>query len=603
MKQLRFVAKEVAELEKKLEAAPFDDEFEPREIDSPMFGVAAIYPSRSDDKMEYRCVIRHEADDGWMGMCACPGWGGLKKASGAAKPCIHIFDKLKRHPDFDLEKEIGGTAADAAQDAAHLEKVKAEAKKALGVEPKPAAKKPRKKAKAAESTSPDEKPMKLWASSYPLLEACPASNVQGECLIIRTTSAAASLGTIVHEACEKIIGEGLDAPPDMSNRLEELGINDEVNAQDCRIMSWKAFKMWHGDPEHGHHPLKDYFQSVTLEERFEHRMVVTNPHTGKLCEVVTAARIDCSGPSHEEGHWLIGDWKSNRKEDEPFYQAQLKMNAVAIMARDRSINKVSTIIPWLRHAFGPFNPHIQTYSREDLREWIRWMVKRRIFWDGVSYTTGDHCTYCPRIHVCEGRKEELRGQMNVLSTVDTDKLLYDEDGRILEPDEIHRRLMVCSAFRKVDKAFTKAAKDLLAESGPLPLAKREGYALTIREKSGGLEIDAQKAWPILLEFLAPEQLVPALSMGKKALEDAVKGAMQTCPGCNGTGYYDAAKVEKCPDCGGEKMVEVYPRGKKTAVWEELLEKLKESGAATEKKPAKEIAVMRLDALESGEEEA
>jgi len=597
MKKLRFISKEVAELRLKLKEQPFEGDYAPREIKSPMFGTAALYPSNSKANIEYRCVVYNDPEKGWVGMCVCPGWQGLRKAAGPSKPCVHIFDKLLRTPTFDLKAEMGETEVAKAKKAATLAEKKAAAKAALGVEPKP-----KKKAadgpkgasiRSGEDPSP-EGAMKLWASRYPLLSVCPASNAQEEGLIIRTTSEAAALGTIVHEAAEKMIGEQLEQPPDMTDRLEAMGINKDPWAKDCRILSWAAYRMWNGAPDSPVHPLREYFATVRLEERFEHRMRVENPHTKKKVIVVTTARIDLHGASHEEGHWLIVDWKTNRKENEPFYEAQMLANAVAIMANDKSIHKVSTIIPWLRHKPSATNPSIQTYSREELVEWLQDIVRRRMFWDGKTHVTGDHCQYCPRVYICEGRKAEFRNQMDILGAKDTDFLLYDDQGTLLVVEEILRRLEVCKAFRAVDKAFTKQVKAMLEESGPRPLAGQDGYALGLKEKKGALKIDVKMAWPLIMQKLTVEQVSPALSISKGSLEKAVKSAMTQCETCGGTGYTDEVKVTKCPNCEGEGEVEVYPRGAKGEAWKELLEELETSGAAMRGKPSKEISVIQLD---------
>ena len=389
----------------------------------------------------------------------------------------------------------------------------------------------------------------------------------------------------------------------MSEMIDDLGITDPALLDDIPYLLWGVVKAWHGDKAEIKKPLKAYFPSVYLEQRFEHRMAVTNPHTGERQTIVTTAKLDFHGPSNEEGHWIIGDWKSNRREDDPFYQAQMKIGAIALFSSDQSITKITTMIPWLRYPMSGKNPSVHTYTRDALRKWMQWMIKRRLFWDGVTYITGDHCTYCPRVYVCEGRKQKFRNYVNMLNQTDIDALLYDAQGIILEPEEMQRRWEVCKAFRRIDKAYNDQLKELLDGCDPLPLQGQEGYGLGLKEKQGALKIDVGAGWSTIMEYLTPKQLAPAVSVGKKKLEDAVKGAMRMCEACDGLGLVDS-EVETsdptiidvgspCPACDGKGEVEVYPHGTKGEACKSLMEKLEQSGAAKRGTTSKEIAVVEL----------
>ena len=599
MKKLRFLPKEIAETRAKLEANPFKGEMASRPTESIIGAIARIYPSTSSNN-EYCASIQYEKGEGWHGMCSCRGWAQCKRAE-PARPCIHILDNLMEQVSFDLGMVMGEAAANETEEMIDLARKKAEAKAALAASA-PGATVEEVKAAVATLSVPEDA-MKLWSSRFPLLEACPASNVRpGECLIIQQDSQAASLGTVVHAAAERIVGEQLESPPDMSAMVEEIGLTEKAHLDDLPGLLWSVVREWNGSEYDKKEALKSYYASVYIEKRYEHRMEPVNPLTGEKQVVVTTARHDICGPSAVEGQWITVDWKTNRQENEPFYQAQMKMNAIALLANDQSINQVTTIIVWLRHGVRD----VRTYNREQLRTWLLWMIKRRLFWDGSTYIEGSHCTYCPRVHTCEGRKQHMRNNINILSSVDTGLLLYDEDGNILEPDVLIERMEVCKAFRVIDKAFTKQLKELLSKSGTRPLAGQPGLGLGIKEKKGNIKIDVAEAWPILGAYLDPDQLTPALSLGKGNLEDAIKGAMRECEVCEGVGKVsaldgtedgDGEVVIDCEACEGKGAVLVYPKGTGKII-NELMDQLEDSGAATRGNPSKQVSIVPLAALDT-----
>ena len=204
MKTLRFLPKEVVEIQAKLTAQPFEGDLAPRLTKSWLtgdkgtdvkVGIARIYPSTSS-KNEYCATIRKDDEEGWRGMCSCPGWAQCKRAVGAARPCVHILDSLMRDPTFYLPTVMGRAAAKEVEELTELAEKRAKAKAALAASAPPAVSTTT--AVAMKEPIPEDA-MKLWSSRFPLLEACPASNVRpGECLVIREDNQAAALGTVVH---------------------------------------------------------------------------------------------------------------------------------------------------------------------------------------------------------------------------------------------------------------------------------------------------------------------------------------------------------------------------------------------------------------------
>jgi len=599
MKKVRFIAREFARSIDEIQKKPFVGELAPK-FEVGLLGHVGIYPSRTKKNVEYRCAVRHDDDEGWQGMCACRGWAQAKRTDGPAKPCVHIVDNLLRQDGFDMEAELGEEAMKAEQERAEMEEKKKAAKAALGVADA--------ETEPSETKEPAEGAMRLWASSMPLLVACPASNVRpGECLRIRTTIQAAALGTVIHKAAEKIVGGQLTSPPDMALDLEDTGVTDPVLLEDAFNLAWAVVNEWNGKNGDKKDPLKAYFQTVNLEQRFMLNLEPKHPVTGEKSPISIVAILDVNGASGEEGRWLIIDWKTNRKEDEPFYSQQMRTNAAAILANKKEVHRVTVLTIWLRHG----SRTIRTYTRENIREWLRERIKRTFFWDGVSYNTGDHCQYCPRVHVCEGRKTQLRRYLDTLSATDTQMLLYDDQGNLLAPDELQRRLAVCKAFRKIDKAFNDSLKALLLESGPRPLAEQPGFGLGIIETAGRLNVDVAASWNTLMEFVTAEQLTPALSITMKGLEEAIKAAKKQCEECDGDGFVKVSvgegddehtETQECPTCKGTGAVDVYNRTKGKAL-KELLKRLEDEGSAVRGDTRKEIAVVEMKEVPAIEEGA
>jgi len=597
MKNLRFVPAEMAGIIRRIEDNPFVGDKAPKwetKVDSVLS--VGIYPSRTQAKKEYRCTVLYDNTEGPQGQCSCRGWSQSKRAEGPSKPCIHIVDNLIRQPWFKIEEQLDLGELDIAKGKV-ARKAKKEAKEIAIVEPEVKVK--RKKGSDAVAVIAEDE-MHFGASSTPLLVACPASYVSPSeaTTIVRSFGQPASLGTVIHTAAELIVGDRLTEPPDMSKQLEDAGVIDPALLADVPGLLWAVINEWNGGNYDDREPLKSYFSTVDLEQRFSIEMHPKNPRTDERKKITVTAILDFNGQTNIEGHWLIGDWKSNRKEDEPYYAEQMRMNAAALMMNDKSVNKVTVILVWLRHG----SRTVRTYTREQIRDWMKVLVKRTLFWDGRTYVTGDHCLYCPRTFTCEGRKTQLRNYVDIMGNIDTDMLLHDDTGTLLAPDELQRRLTVCKAFRKIDKGYVDALKVLLSEGGARPLADQPGFELALKEKRGALKIDAAAGWPTFMEYVTAEQISPALSISKTKLEAAVKGATKDCEACGGTGngnsLADPNSDVACEACNGTGEVEVYGRGKKGAAVKELMGKLEDREVAKRGKSSHEVVVQKIKELKS-----
>ena len=146
-------------------------------------------------------------------------------------------------------------------------------------------------------------------------------------------------------------------------------------------------------------------------------------------------------------------------------------------------------------------------------------------------------------------------------------------------------------------------------SGTRPLTGQPGFGLGIKEKKGNIKIDVEAAWATIMAYLTPDQLTPALSLGKGDLEDAIKGAMRECEECEGVGWTaeqvegsDEPVQEQCPACDGKGAVLVYPTGTGKVI-KSLMDQLEDSGAATRGTPSQQVAVVKIEEAPAIEEDS
>ncbi|HMA21305.1 MAG TPA: hypothetical protein VKO87_10915, partial [Gemmatimonadaceae bacterium] len=153
------------------------------------------------------------------------------------------------------------------------------------------------------------------------------------------------------------------------------------------------------------------------------------------------------------------------------------------------------------------------------------------------YTTGAHCTYCPRAADCPAQREDLRRAMVAIDGdgslgLDVSKLDGDTVARV------HRKLKMLA---NVKEKWDLAIKNRIRENGPIDLG--DGYQLAIVTENGKREIDALKAWPAMSSRLTDEELAPCLRVSVTALESAVATKAQKAKPRSGAEAKRALAVE------------------------------------------------------------
>ena len=588
-------------------------------------GTSVIVPSFGPSGMSYKVTIVAR-DGGWSAECSCKGWKKMVKEGEPVKPCVHIAYQLRELPAFDLDKEVARAAIEAEAGKGHgspegtqqddapkyevpytgplgpdeegaqapaspapEETVQPEREGAPPlppepekepVEEKPAAPdpeptpEPKSRAEASKELAPRDgaNVRRIWPSSLPMKEACPASawGPAGE-VEIRTTGIPAKIGTAVHAILKDIVAQKLEAVPDVTPYAVKFGIEDEVES--LRFLSYFGMQAWIGS-EHAA-GLSQFFAQPLTEQHLYHTIKAVNPYTGDLTELLFSGKADVLGysgpsPTSPPTRASVLDWKSGRKHDVNDYMAQMLGMAFEAAAQHPTIEEVSTILVWLRD---------QTYTtaiftRAELRKWALRFVKYTAFWDGKTYGPGPHCRYCPRVAACPGRQAHLASLISPLagSKLSSASLLYDEQGHLRPTEEVYKAYQNAKTLQGLCYSFFDLLKMELKTTGPLAIPSLDGQALGVKPRAGITHIDLAKAKAQIQEYVSEEKLLSISKVGKTALKQAV---------------YDVSE-----------------KGSKKANFDALLESLFSIGAAKKEPDTQVLSVVKAvelkPALEEGE---
>ena len=340
----------------------------------------------------------------------------------------------------------------------------------------------------------------IWASSLPRITTCPASLEAGpDEIIIKSSGQPANLGSAVHKVCEDIVNNNLTSLPD----LKEISVKYEIEdmLDELRLLSIFALNEWNG----GEEPLKSYFKSPECEHRNAYSFSVD----GREIELVAKTDIE----ELFDDRAVVVDWKSGYKRSN--YTAQMKANAFSVAARDKNIKEVAAIIEWLRDR----ERSTATYSREELRDWLKQFIKRVIRNGKNTFGPGEACLYCPRSLSCPARKELSRGAIELFSGGSAAEM---GTTMLADPEKAYRAYTQAKIVQSVAKQFLAQLKEEIVTSGPLMVPGQEGRAIGIKTRKGNSKIDAQVAWPIIAARLTDEEIAPCVTINKTKLTNAVR---------------------------------------------------------------------------------
>jgi len=365
----------------------------------------------------------------------------------------------------------------------------------------------------------------IRASAAPLALICPQSvrRVPGE---VRTSefNVMASRGTAIHKGIETVV-----------TRSSSTGVTDEIVLDACTLAGCadaesvedvgkclRAFLRywWYNTP-----PLSEWFPYPVLEEALSEDW-----GDGDIALTATGHPDLTSISEAPGGGWRLSivDWKTGRAAiDAARYRMQLAVGAWLKLGHwlrwnpregDEDVREW-TIMGCILDLRGGELHTIQWGSVQELSEEVTAFFKRLCTSD--EYVTGPHCNHCLRHLECPAWAKQgaqlVRFYAPMAFGADGEAPIYNL--RKISPSaarDVHNNIKAVSALVKHALDFLRGD---LAMHGPLDIG--DGKVLTLREESGGVEID-----PLicagLVEPLLGEKMLECFSVSKTRLITAVK---------------------------------------------------------------------------------
>lgn len=392
-------------------------------------------------------------------------------------------------------------------------------------------------------------------SEMPRIVACPASaaEIPGE-IRLKSVGDPAKMGSAVHAVAHEIVRDNLTVLPDLCAYAAEYGIEDKID--ELGMLSIFALQAWD--------KLRDYFTKPQCEIEFEH--IIKNDRE----DIVLRGTIDVKDAIVSEKaprRVAILDWKSGYKRRN--YVDQMKAYAYAIITDDSTVEEVSSTIVWLRDRdFRTF-----VFMRKELEKWMKMFLKRKAFWDGVTYTEGEQCEFCPRRLGCPKYHEFNKSAVAIFTgeKIKEDGLrLFGESGALVSPEKIYRAYAQARLIQSVAKKFLEQLKEDIERQGPVILKDR---AIGLRQRKGKTIIDPLKAWPVFNEHFSQKEIAQFIAVNKGNLT--------------------------------KTKSDITPKGQKGKAITEMMEDLKDVGAISNAPIVNMLSVIDLDEIKElpkGEQE-
>lgn len=325
-------------------------------------------------------------------------------------------------------------------------------------------------------------PVTVRASSSPLVVTCPQSRLGA--MHIDVANDAAAVGTAVHELMPMFIrGDRYD---DVIAQAEIVagrhGVAD--SAAEVAQLAGMAYQLWKGIEAKHPQPITERTFSVDLDG------------------IVLTGHPDVVSPQASEVR--VVDWKTGRKRD-PLLWVQLC--AYGLLVADAfNKDRVRITIVWVRdgeretHTIDKL--HIDHF-RDDLIRAVR--TDRR-------YVVGDHCVYCPRMAECPARKELCKAAAESANAADC--------GGDIRRQPVDKVLAGMRAFERLAGTYKDMIKQSVTRYGPIEV---EGARLIgLKPRTRSKLVNPKAAYPIVQQYITPDQWASVFESGLTALKDAVR---------------------------------------------------------------------------------
>ena len=512
---------------------------------------------------EYRMLVM-ENGAGFFGTCSCPY--GMRKAE--KKPCKHMYSGILYMREEKLnDKTVTAEALTLDVDYEVIEE-KIKPVVVTKVEDITENEQRLNDIAIADEIRPKKGCKKFWPSKLDMIEKCPASQVDDGDIEIEIDKVhfAANIGRAVHKIAESVVSGEITEIDRSYIVSESIKFGVEEYSDDVETLAENVVKAWNGNAKWG--GLKGYFINPKTEEhgKFEH--TVKNPNNGVMENISISGYMDVSevisAEEVEEAtvkNWGITlDWKSGRKGDSSSYKAQMLAYATMLAAANPKLEQVTTIICWLRdNAFS-----VTTFSRDEIRDWFKNFIRRSAFWDGKSYSPGEHCSWCKRYYDCPARAKMINSAVTDLIEFEGGRsLVIDDNGDLVDPDKLYQAFKQAKSLEKLIATFIGDLKFEIEQRGSVAIPSLEGNrGFSYKTRRGNAVFDSMNAWPVLQEHFTDDEIAGIVNIGKGNLKKAADNKA--------------------------------PRGKKASFLKDILSELEANGAVRRGKDVKTFGILDLE---------
>lgn len=322
----------------------------------------------------------------------------------------------------------------------------------------------------------------------PLAFACGGSQSRlDDGVVVETSNPQAALGTAVHEVLAAVTLAGDTDLPDLKPYADSHGI---TNMDEFRVLCYFGLQ--------AQEQVAEFFPNPMIEVLLE--TIVTE-------NVTLSGHMDLYQPGLDWSN--LADYKSGRLDTDHYHQ----MMAYAALAIEDSNPKlgVKAAVILLREQ----SIRYYTFPRAKIRDWLNSLVRDVVKWDG-SFVVGGHCRFCARAGSCEARTAMVRQTIDEIGDAG---LQFDpaSSGAEFAPYLVglFERAKVVESLVK---GFIERVREEIQLNGPMPSGDGRTLQLKIEHRD---KIDAEAAWPVLVDYLEDEELAPCVSVSKTKVLSAI----------------------------------------------------------------------------------
>jgi hypothetical protein len=345
--------------------------------------------------------------------------------------------------------------------------------------------------------------LKLRASQFPILDKCQGMLSEPECLRIGNISDVATMGTDAHRECAKFVKS--DEAPDFKM------LNDDI-----RIPVSIAWDMWDrslGTLDDVEYPaLRGFFPDPQVEQELRIEYVSNGP---RELPIVTGHPdlygFSVVGDSDSDIYDLnVLDWKAGYLIKDYLPQLIAYAELVTNKYPGVQIRNVNLINAYVRKDKGQRFVSYRMTRAEAILAYDK-IIRKVLNYDGESFTTGEHCQYCPlRSYGCDAYNRTISSALVSLDRTEGHDLF------ISKPISTYRWLGEIIRQANAIKAHIKA------DVADGIIYQEDGQELYMAESNDKVESD-EAIDHLLLEY-SHEAILDQCKISKGGIQQLAKDA-------------------------------------------------------------------------------